>query len=194
MNEALASTEVKNGTNYATEASCFFTSYYDRVEELNFEAFLRYFPTPDEEFLGDEDAEEFAALAALPGFPFGELLTDGQAPSALNLPVPVHRIREDVLNAALTKWAGITAEDIDDRSGPLYLDSYHSFYTFTSDFGPGAFVCVGGEVEGNIARLWSEPGGESPSRNQLTLEQRDGNWYIRSFQSIPLYQDQGQDH
>jgi len=175
VNEAM-NVRTGDGAAYCTEKSCFFTSYYDRVEELDFEEFLCYFPSSDD--VGDTDAEEFAALAALPEFYWG----NARLPS--DLPVPTHRIPEEKVSAALAKWAGITLEDIADKSGTFYLEDYRAFYTFTSDFGPGVFNCAGGEVEGDSARLWSAAG--NGSRDLLTLERRDGNWYIRSFQSVSL--------
>ena len=47
------------------ERSCFFTSSYEDVTELNLEEFLRYYSNGSST-LEDEDAEEFQALAALP--------------------------------------------------------------------------------------------------------------------------------
>ena len=101
------------------------------------------------------------------------------------LPVPVHRIREEDVNAALTKWAGITLDDISSKNGAPYLEDYHAFYTFTSDFGPGQFICTSGEVKGDTARLWSGSTGESKTQNLLTLVEKDGNWLISSFQNLP---------
>lgn len=180
VNETLSSTREDNGTIYSTEVSCFFTSYYDRVEELDFKNFLLHFPSS--EYI--EDNDEFAALAALPEFPWKEMMPDGQPVSADMLPVPIHRIREEAVDTVLTKWAGITLNDISNKSGVLYLEDYHTFYTFTSDFGSGWFVCTEGEVEGDTARLWSNPNNERGGRNLLTLVQKDGNWYIYSFQTI----------
>ena len=51
------------------ERSCFFTSSYEDVTELNLEEFLRYYSNGSST-LEDEDAEEFQALAALPDFPY----------------------------------------------------------------------------------------------------------------------------
>lgn len=184
-NEALSATREEDGILYSTEISCFFTSYYDRVEELDFENFLRYFPTS--EYVEDEDGDEFAALSSLPEFPQprAEQLDNGQRISVDLAPVPVHRIREEDVNAALTKWAGITLDDISSKNGAPYLEDYHAFYTFTSDFGPGQFICTSGEVEGDTARLWSGSTGESKTQNLLTLVQKDGNWLISSFQNLP---------
>lgn len=60
----------------ALEYACFFTSSYEDVTELNLEEFLRYYFNGSGEVL-DGDAEEFRALAALPGFPFSEGIAGG---------------------------------------------------------------------------------------------------------------------
>lgn len=183
VNEAFSSLHEENNIVSATEVSCFFTSHYDDVSELDLEAFLKYFPT--DELVQVEDVDEFAALTALPDCPsMGVPEEEGQPVTVDMLPVPVHRIREETVNAVLAKWAGITLDDIADKSGTLYLEDYHAFYTFTSDFAAGVFVCAEGEVEGNTARLWSESYGDG-SRSLLTLEQQDGNWYIQSLQLVP---------
>lgn len=123
-------------------------------------------------------------LLALPDCPFmGVPAEDGETVTVEMLPVPVHRIREEAVNAVLAKWADITLDDIADKTGTLYLEDYHAFYTFTSDFAAGVFSCAEGEVEGGTARLWSESHGGG-SRSLLTLKQKDGNWYISSFQPV----------
>lgn len=182
VNEALLPYRVENGLGRSTEVSCFFTSRYDSVEDLDFEQFMRYFPSS--ELVLAQDEEEFAALAALPEFHWEGLVSpDGRPLSPDDLPVPTHRIREEAVNAALSKWAGITLDDIADKSGVLYLEDYHAFYTFTSDFGPGVFSCAGGEADVDTARLWSDRS-NSPGQGLLTLERHDGNWHIRSFQAV----------
>ena len=86
-------------------------------------------------------------------------------------------------DATLEEWAGITTEDLRSTDGVLYLEAYDAYYTFTSDFGPGVFLCTGGESDGETARLWTETG-EDGSREELVL-QRDGeDWHIRSFQTV----------
>lgn len=181
VNEAFAPivTEPAEGggtVGHANEVSCFFTSLYDDPRQLDFQEFLRYFPS--DECLTDADTEEFAALSALPDFIFKD---SAQTLTPETMLVPVHRIREENINAALEKWAGITLDDIADKSGVCYLPEYGSYYTFTSDFGPGVFNCSGGEVNGDTARLWSEPGALREGC-VLTLERRGGRWLIRSHQ------------
>lgn len=59
------------GASSSTEISCFFTSYYDRTEELSLAKFLRYYPN-DELLRTDsaDDQAQFEALMKLEGFPF----------------------------------------------------------------------------------------------------------------------------
>ena len=86
---------------------------------------------------------------------------------------------------ALERYAGITAAELADTSGVPYLEEYDAWYTFTSDFGPGMFVCAGGEVDeaAGTARLWTEPR-EDGGRAELAL-QRDGeSWHIRSHRIV----------
>lgn len=185
VNEAFASMREENGMLIPTEVSCFFTSYYDRAEELDFKEFIWYFPAGGK----IEDGKEFAALAALPDFPWKEPFAGGRSISEENLPVPIHKIPEEAINAALTKWAGITLDDVAGKSEILYLDEYNSFYTYTSDFGPGFFTCTEGEVNGDAVQLWSEANSEG-RRDLLTLEEENGNWYIRSFQKVQTDEEQ----
>lgn len=44
------------GANSSTEVSCFFTSYYDRAEELSLAEFLRYYP--NDELLRVDNTED----------------------------------------------------------------------------------------------------------------------------------------
>lgn len=171
VNGALAST-TEDGTR-ATPVSGFFTSSYDDVRALDFAAFLCYFP--DNGTLNAGDEAEAAALAALPGYPWD--MSPGD--------VPTHRITRASVDAALERYAGITAAELADTSGVPYLEEYDAWYTFTSDFGPGTFACTGGEVDeaAGTALLWTEPR-EDGGRAELAL-QRDGeSWHIRSHRIV----------
>ena len=83
-----ASWTEENGVTIATPVSGFFTSYYDDVTRLDFAAFLQYFP--DDGTLSAGDEAEAAALAALPGYPWG--ISPGS--------VPIHRITRASVDAA----------------------------------------------------------------------------------------------
>ena len=170
VNEAFASWTEENGVTIATPVSGFFTSYYDDVTRLDFAAFLQYFP--DDGTLSAGDEAEAAALAALPGYPWG--ISPGS--------VPIHRITRASVDAALERYAGITSANLADTSGVPCLEDYDAWYTFTSDFGPGMFVCAGGQVEGDTALLWTADR-EDGYRTELTLQKDGENWHIRAHRN-----------
>ena len=170
VNEAFATWTEENGVTIATPVSGFFTSYYDDVTRLDFAAFLQYFP--DDGTLSAGDEAEAAALAALPGYPWG--ISPGS--------VPIHRITRASVDAALERYAGITSANLADTSGVPYLEDYDAWYTFTSDFGPGTFQCAGGQVEGDTALLWTADR-EDGCRTELTLQKDGENWHIRAHRN-----------
>lgn len=180
VNEAFSALAEQDGVAYTTPVSGFFTSYYDDVKDLDFMEFLRYFP--DDGLVENADQEEFAALAALPDFPFAEEAASLGWTSPSDLPVPIHRILRSSVDETLERYAGITSADLASTDDTLYLPEYDAWYTFTSDFGPGFFICAGGQVDETAGStlLWANPW-EDGSRTELTLE-RDGEaWRIRSF-------------
>lgn len=178
VNEAFISWESKDNVIYATPVNGFFTSRYETPENLDLVEFLRYFP--DDGVLETEDADEFAALTKLPEFPFRASDFGEKELREVDLPVPTHRILRTSVDETLSRYAGISTADLKDTSGVLYLKEYDAYYTFTSDFGPGEFRCIGGEVEGNEARLWTAPR-EDGGRTVLTLRREGENWLIQSF-------------
>ena len=127
------------------------------------------------------DQAEFDALAALPDFPWQEETDTLGWTSPADLPVPVHRILRSSVDEALERYAGITSADLTNTEGTLYLPDYDAWYTFTSDFGPGMFVCAGGQVDeaAGTALLWTDTR-EDGSRTELTLERDGEDWHIRS--------------
>lgn len=169
------------GANFSTEISCFFTSYYDRTEELSLAEFLRYYPN-DELLRADnaDDQAQFEALAKLEGFPFQA--EEDFVPSLTTIPTPTHRYPRAAVDATLQKYAGIATADLTNTEDVLYLPEYDAYYNFTSDWGPGMFQPDGGEKLGDTVRFWTQKGS---SRNYivLTLENVDGTWLIRSFQT-----------
>lgn len=176
-NDAFAAMVQEGGTVRAAPWNGFFLSAYNDVTELDFAAFLSY--CPGDGYLEDADQEEFAALAALPGAFFAEAYASGRWTSPSDLPVPVHRILRSSVDATLEEWAGVTTEDLQNTDGVLYLEDYDAYYTFTSDFGPGEFLCAGGESDGETARLWTETAGDG-TRWEVVF-QRDGeDWHLRS--------------
>jgi|GEM_PF-697587 len=149
--------------------SHFFTSYYDRPENIDLAEFLRYFPSED--VVTDE--AEFEALKAAKNWPFGADRTLD------NMPVPIHKFPADTVNEALQTYMGITLGDL---SGVgldelIYLKKYDAYYNFTSDFAAGTFVCGNGERQGDIIRLYSE-------RATLTLKKQGDGYLFVSHQRI----------
>ena len=162
----------KQGNDIGVNARCcFLTSYYDDVTELNFEEFMRYFPGDGSQVT---DAE-FEALREVDGWPFGWV------ESLEKMPVPVHKYPKRLVDLILGEYAGISTEDLD-TSGAAYLPEYDAYYNYTSDFGPGIFVCTRGEWDGDTIRLYSEVGGVT---KLLTLRQVDDTSYqIVSLQRL----------
>lgn len=168
--------------SYSLPVNGFFTSQYDDVTELDFVEFLRYYP--DDGILESEDGTEFEALSKLPGFPWNPEDFGKEALSVNDLPVPTHRILQSSVDETLQKYANITTADLKNVEGALYLPEYGAYYTFTSDWGPGVFECVGGKKDGNNVRLWSNTHGYDGSKEMLTMQEINGNYTIKSFQSI----------
>lgn len=182
VNEAFLSHMERDGVTYATPVSGFFTSYYDDVTHLDFFDFLYYFPSDGT--LGEEDQAEYAALAALPDFPYRDEVDTLGWDSPEDLPVPTHRIPRASVDEALERYAGITAADLADTSGVPYSEEYDAWYTFSSDFGPGTFVCAGGQVdeEAGAALLWTDTRGDG-TRVELLLGRDGENWHIRAHRN-----------
>lgn len=176
-----ASTRTEDGVTYATPISCFFTSAYSNVRDLDAKEFITY--CPGEGYVTNADGEEAQLIAEkldLRG-------SNGQRFSVDDLPVPCHRLSRAYLDGILTEYADVTtAEMSSDWTAELfYLPETDCFYTFTSDFGPGTFRPVYGERSGDTVRLWTSGEGSS----SLTLEQDGGLWLIRSYEPSgePLY-------
>lgn len=173
INEAFAATYTEDNVSYATQISCFFTSYYERPEDINFREFMYLF-SPGE--ILPDDSEELQALSRLKDWPY----TGYFEPDAL--PCPTHKYKRSDVDAALEKYMGITTEDLThvNDSGPklLYLAEYDAYYNFTSDFGPGTFRCISGRRDGSRVILTGD-------HAELILEeQADGTYYIVSH--LPL--------
>lgn len=172
VNEAFAPFDERENGSYMNPVCSFFTSYYERPEDLNLVEFLRYFG------LGNgpvEDGPEFEALEAAEGWPFHVDHLD-------QMPVPIHRYSRADVDAYLEEHAGITTADLTtfpvSSADLLYLPEYDAFYNFTSDAGPGVFICETGRREGDLLILTG--GGE-----ELTLEKTEaGRYLFRSF--LPL--------
>lgn len=144
----------------ASAVSCFLTSYYDDVKELDFAEFLRYFPGD-----GSTVSEaEFQALKDVESWPFDEV------ESLEQMPVPVHKYPRRLVDLILEEYAGITTADLD-TGDVAYLPDYNAYYNYTSDFGPGTFTCTWGVREGERIRLYDE---ESPNGTSILTLQKVG--------------------
>lgn len=153
--------------------TCFFTSFYAEPAKLDLGEFLLYCPVGS--ILEDGDAEEYRKVLE------AVQIDPDQFPLPSDYIVPVHRYRKADVSALLKKYAGITVEDLASLEGTVYLEEYESFYNFTSDFGPGVFICAGGEKTGTTVRLWSGEQ-EDGTRKILTLQEQDGKYIIASFE------------
>lgn len=168
----------------ATPISCFFTSQYSDPRNMDAEKFLCY--CPDQGVLeagkaGDE--EEFRIVQEKVDWRFGE---DNHLASLEEIPVPCHRLPRSYINEILTKYAGITVEEMhtDWLEEALYIPETDCFYTFTSDFGPGMFLPCYGEKSGNIVTLWEAPSVESEASDKLMLQKSGEDWQILSHCAI----------
>lgn len=107
------------------------------------------------------------------GWPFGWV------ESLEKMPVPVHKYPKRLVDLILGEYAGISTADLNTKD-VAYLPEYDAYYNYTSDFGPGMFVCTRGERDGDIIRLYSVNG-----TDLLTLRQVDDTSYqIVSLQRL----------
>ena len=149
--------------------SCFFTSYYKDIRDINLVEFLRYFP--DGEVL--EKFPEFETLKEHENWPFGS------AENIENLPVPIHRYTRERVQDAFTTYAGISLDSLTGVGSDevIYLDHTDAYYNFTSDFAPGVFNCENGVVEGDIIKLYST----SKNSAVLTIVKEGEDYVIKSL-------------
>ena len=102
-------------------------------------------------------------------------------------PCPATGCPRSYINEILTKYAGITVEEMhtDWLKDALYIPETDCFYTFSSDFGPGSFLPGYGEKDGNIVTLWEAPSGESGDADMLVLQKDGENWQILPIVPTP---------
>ena len=161
----------------ATEISCFFTSRYSDPRDMDAAEFLYY--CPDQGTLGVDDEKEWQLVQKKEDWRVGE---DHHLATIGEMPVPVHRLPRTYINEILTKYAGITVEEMhtDWFKESLYLPETDCFYTFTSDFGPGMFSPCYGERSGDTVTLWNEPA----RGGALVLRKNGENWHILSHNTV----------
>ena len=161
-----------------TPISCFFTSLYDDPRDMDANTFITYCPSL--KVLDSDDEDEFRLVQKKINF----RATDGHLLTLEEMPTPCHRLPRSYINDILMQYAGITIEDMhsDWKSNLCYVPETDCFYTFTSDFGPGAFNPSYGEKSGAIVTLWGASScNEGPA--VLTLQKNGNGWLIRSFQA-----------
>ena len=141
---------------------------------------------PDKGILQIEDSEEWQLVQKKADWRTGE---DNHLATLWELPVPVHRIPRTYINEILTKYAGITVEEMhtDWLMEALYIPETDCFYTFSSDFGPGTFTPRYGEIKDDIVTLWevTSSGDDGPDRI-LRLQKSGENWHILSYNVVPI--------
>lgn len=151
----------------------FFSSYYEKPQDINLMQFIKYLSN-GEELNNDnpDDRKQFEELKKLSDFPFKDVQ------SLKDMSVPIVRKSVASVNEVLSKYAGITVDDLKDTRDVLYLGNpYMSFYTYTSDAGAGFFNCNGGEIDGNTIRL-------SGDDAILTLEKKNDQYLIISHTEL----------
>lgn len=166
----------------ATAISCFFTSKYSDPRDMNASEFLQYCPSQGE--LTMEDEAEFQLIQKKLDWRVGE---DSHLASIAELPCPCHRLPRTYINNILTQYVGITVEEMhtDWREESFYLPETDCFYSFTSDFGPGAFVPCYGERKGDMVTLWEAPNEyDENTTDVLTLQKSGEQWHILSHQAV----------
>lgn len=159
-----ATTRENGGATRASEISCFFSCTWSSPEEIDLAAFLRYCPLREQ--LLDENSEEAQAVIAA-------------AEENVFAVTPVWRYPKEAVSSLLRKYTGITVEDLLSREGVLYLEEYDAFYNFTSDWGPGRFLCTGGERTGNQIVLWGE--GNGGTAGILTIREEKDTYFFESY-------------
>jgi len=169
INFLLQPTFSYNDSYEVNPLSCFFTSYYEDVCDINLEAFLRYCP------IGEvpEELPEREALSKHSNWPFG------YGDNIYDLPVPIHRYNRELVQKLFTLYAGISLDELTDLEFEemIFLESTDAYYNFTSDFGPGNFNCTKGTVDDNVIKLY----GNSSSEPVLIIAKTDGKYSIKSF-------------
>lgn len=153
----------------------FFSSYYEKPQDINLMQFIKSFGI-GEELRNDnpDDRKQFEELKKLSDFPFQHVQ------SLKDMPVPIQRKSVASVNKVLSKYAGITVDDLKDTRDVLYLEKpYASFYTYSSDADAGFFNCNGGEIDGNTIRLFSDSA-------TLTLEKQNDQYLIISHIKLEI--------
>jgi len=151
--------------------SCFFTSYYEDVRDINLPEFLSYFPKGEI----PKELPEFYELKSHEFWPFGDDATFE------DMPVPIHRYNSEVVQDMFSEYTEINLNELTGVGFDkvLYLESTDAYYNFTSDFGAGIFNCTEGNVKEGIIKLYSISRNET--REVLTITKSNNKYVIQSF-------------
>ena len=160
---------VKDGK--ANVLCCFFMSDYEKIEDMDFSAFLHNFPEGEDL----KDGEEYETLKALSGWSFGDIALE-------EAPLPIHKYSRAAVDAALEKHGNISSDKLTvGKENVLYLEEYDAFYNFTSDFALDSFRCTSGETDGEIVTVYSE--GYGGRKTLKFTKSEDGEIVILSHTS-----------
>jgi hypothetical protein len=152
---------------------CYFSSEYDKPEEMDLEQFLRYYPAFSECFEWTEEQEKKLLDSAVWKQTFGDM-------KMIDTPTPVRLFDPQELNKGLEYYAGIRIQDIPTWQEGRYVPEIDRYLNTTSDAGGAIFVPAAGSKENGKVVLQSAPDGEG-SESVLTLQEKDGRYRILSY-------------
>ena len=152
---------------------CYFSSEYDKPEEMDLEQFLRYYPAFSECFEWTEEQEKKLLDSVVWKQTFGDM-------KMIDTPTPVRLFDPQELNKGLEYYAGIRIQDIPTWQEGRYVPEIDRYLNTTSDAGGAIFVPAAGSKENGKVVLQSAPDGEG-SESVLTLQEKDGRYRILSY-------------
>ena len=177
VNVAFASTrfwqEGELSMGGSTAINGFFQSYYQSVAEMDLKEFLRNFSAYGivDDWNSNVTEEEFSHICKLDGFRFPGVTSLEQ------MHVPTHKYPSYVVDAVIHHFSGVHLDELEDacgRSDAFYSEKYDAYYNHTSDFGPGTFTCIGGQIHDGYVELYSQ------ENTVLILVEKDGKYLIES--------------
>lgn len=147
-------------------------AYYADPTQINLDELLRYNPLC--ELVTDE--AEYQALKQVEGWYRGEDAT------LANSLTPVWRYSGAAVDQLLQEYAGITRAELGEQSWKrlLYQPANDCYYNFTSDSGPGEFICVWGYTDGEWAVLYDDDCYDCVRELRLHKAE-DGRWLFYSL-------------
>ena len=93
----------------------------------------------------------------------------------------IHRHTVSSINEVLTRWGGITTEDLN-TTEICYLKEYDAYYTYTSDFNMFYFTAESGEQVGDYVYLYEPVGNGGIAVLTLHLTAGTDEWQVVSHQ------------